>query len=222
MNAKRISLKVIAVLSLAVLMLPAMASAQPGESGQVRGQEGRASAEERREAVEARRAERTADIEQRVTERQAQVRQDVCERREDQMGEMIPRLSNQSSRIVGAIDGVHDRVQGFYESGQLTMNDYEAYNEAVEAARADAHASVEVVASYEFEFDCDNPSVGDQLFGFRETVAEARDSLKQYRSELVVLISSLRAEAAQQAEVEEAPVDDEVEERTEEEEEDDA
>jgi hypothetical protein len=100
---------------------------------------------------------------------------------------------------MGAIDGVYERVQGFYESGQLTVTDYDAQNSAVAEAQAEAQAAVEVATAYEFEFDCENPSLGDQLFGFREAITEARDALKAYRSELVGLISSLRAAAAEDA-----------------------
>ncbi len=188
------------VLSAAVLPASVIAHGQAtAQRGNGRSEQAQVTAEERREQVQQKRETRTAAIKERVDERQAQVLQDVCERRETKLNALVPRLANQSTRVLSAIDGVYERVQGFYDSGQLTVVDYDEQNDAISEAQTEAQAAVEVATSYEFEFDCDNPSLGDQLFAFREAVTEARDALKTYRSELVGLISSLRAAAAEDA-----------------------
>ena len=179
-----------------IFAAPAVINAQsdpdnrPGSQARDAAQSRQADRQEKREAMR-------ASIEERVQSRRAEVRVDVCERRQDQLAQLIPRLANQSARLNGVIDDIYARVQGFYESGQLTVEDYDVLNTNVAAAQAEAATAVEVAASYEFELDCDNPSVGDQLVGFRESVADARGALKAYRVELVTLISSLRAEAAE-------------------------
>ncbi len=198
-NIKRISLTTVALLLVATLALPALVSAQRGE-GQTRGEQARATALERRQSIEENREARTADIEQRVAERRAQVLQDVCERRQEQVSRLVPRLANQSTRLASAMDNVYERVQDFHETGQLTVENYDELNGAVADAQANAVAAVEVVVGYEFEFDCGNPSLGDQTFAFRSAVAEAREALKDYRANLVNLISSMRSAAAEQAE----------------------
>lgn len=220
-NKKVTSLVAALVFFVSIFAFPAVGVyAQQGraQAQQERTVEPRLSAEERKEAVKALRDERTNDIDARVEERRAQVRQDVCERRQEHFSTLIPKLANQSTRLASTIDNVYERVQGFYESGQLTVADYDERNAAVTAAQADAQAAVEVVAAYEFEFDCENPSVGDQLFGFREAVTEARQALKDYRTELVGLISSMRAAAAEQ----QTDATDDADAIIEEEEEDDA
>ncbi|CAN5711062.1 hypothetical protein BH23PAT2_BH23PAT2_05210 [soil metagenome] len=206
------------VLSLAAV--PAVTSAQDERGNDRRAEaqvEAQAEPQARQADRQAMREEKQAEIQERVETRQAQVRADVCERRQEQLAQLIPRLANQSSRLNGVIDDIYVRVQGFYESGQLTVDDYETLNNNVANARAEAQVAVEVVATYEFEFDCENTSVGDQLVGFRESVAEARTALKAYRNELVTLISSLRAEAAaseneEETEVEETETESETEE----------
>lgn len=155
-------------------------------------------AAERRERVDQLRQERTTDIQERVAARRAQVRQDVCERRENRISALIPRLANQSTRVLSAIDSVYERVQGFYGSGQLAVENYDELDQAVANAQLAAQSAVQATSGYEFTFDCDNPSVGDQLFGFRESVTDTREELKVYRSELVTLISSLRSAAAEE------------------------
>ena len=209
MITKRLTVSSLVILFAALVFLPLAAGAQR-ERGEALRDERRQGMEEvrtqqARPSVEELRQQRTADIEQRVEERQAQVMQDVCERRQEQFSQLIPRLSNQSTRILAAMDGVYERVDGFYESGQLTVADYESRNEAVQAAQDHAAAAVQVVVGYDFTFDCDNPSLGNQLFGFREAVSEAREALGSYRVALVDLIQSMRAAAAENAE---APVND--------------
>lgn len=162
------------------------------------------SAQEQREAARARALERAenretrvAEIRQKVEDRKAQVKQDVCERRQEQLQARIPRLAQSVTTLQGVMDSFYTRVVGFYESGQLTVSNYDELVEAVELAKANAASSAEAVESYEFELDCEANDVGAQLDGYRTAVSEARDSLKAYRQALVDLISSMRAAAAE-------------------------
>lgn len=144
--------------------------------------------------------QRQERIQQQVQERRAEVQQQVCERKEDQLQQVIPRLATQSRALKDAIDQVYDNVQGFVENEQVVVEDYEAHTESIDAAQADAEAAVQVVENYEFELDCENPNIGQQLDGFRLAVEEARQELKTYRDELVKLIQEMRAEEANNSE----------------------
>lgn len=191
---------IVSLFVLSIVAFPVLVNAQQANDGRERGQDravqAQMNAQDRQVSVQQTREERTQNIQERVEERRAQVLQDVCERRQEQLNARVPQLANQSTRLLGAMDNIYERVQEFYESGQLTVDEYEALNTSVSDAQMNAEASVQVVTSYEFMLDCDNPSVGDQLYGFREAVTEAREELKTYRAELVGLISSLRAAAA--------------------------
>lgn len=184
-----------AVFVLASTAAPAMAQAPnaaqqndgpASTTGQERGAEARTSAEERVE-----------NIRQEVEERRAQVKQEVCERRQERLQRLIPKLSQGAVSVQDAMDSIYERIQGFYEDGQLTVDNYEELDGNVATAQSNAAASVEALQEFEFELDCDNPEAGQQLDGFREAAQEARNELKNYRSELVELISSLRDEAAE-------------------------
>ncbi len=123
--------------------------------------------------------------------------QQVCEQRQERLQEKIPNLARSATALQAAMDSIYERVQGFYESGQLSVNNYDELNDNVASAQADAAAAVEAATEFEFELDCENPNVGEQMDSFRQGVVEAREELKVYRSELVELISALRAEAAE-------------------------
>lgn len=141
--------------------------------------------------------ERISQIKQRVEERRAQIRQEVCERRQERLNTVIPNLARGATAVKGTLDKVYERVQGFYDSGQLTVENYDELKSNVDTAKTEAEAALEALTDYEFELDCDNPNAAQQLDGFREAVGQARDALKNYRDQLVVLISSMRAAVAE-------------------------
>lgn len=151
------------------------------------GAEARESAEERRERIQAEAEERREEVQQRV-----------CEQRQEQLQEIIPRLGTSATTLLDTMDGIYEQVQEFYESDQLTVENYDELNEEVASAQADAEAAVAVVEGYEFELDCEDPNLGQQLDGFRQAVTEAREELMEYREALVNLIQELRAEAAEE------------------------
>lgn len=185
---------IILTLSAAMLLAPVTAVlAQNGHQSEPRSSEHMAQAEHHRQMAE----ERVAEIKQQVEERHQQIRQEVCERRQATMQRVIPRLATNATALKTAIDTVYQRVQGFYESGQLSVENYDELKAGADAAQAEATTAVAAVESYEFELDCTNPNVARQLDGFRLAIQEAKDALKAYRVALVELISALRAEAAE-------------------------
>lgn len=196
----------IVLAALVVSLAPASAFAQaqddpmsqttpPGRSNVA---ESRRGAQDRAQVARVSVEERKAEITRRVEERRAQVKADVCERRQENLTRVMPRLSQGATSVKSSIDTMYDRVVGFYESGQLTVSNYDALIADIEEAKADSESALETIAISTFTLDCDNPSVGQQLDGYRLAVRDAKDILKEYRKSLVALISSMRAEAAEQ------------------------
>lgn len=180
------------VVSLCLVLMVAMPTfAQAPERGagtsQERGAGARINAQERVERIR-----------EDVAQRRATVMAQVCERRQERLQERIPQLTRSSAALKDAMDAIYERVQGFYESGQLSVSNYDELNESVASAQTEAAAAVVTAQEFAFELDCENPNVGEQMDGFRQAVIEAREELKEYRSELVELISALRAEAAEE------------------------
>jgi len=211
---KYISALVIGVLFVA--STPSIALAQGRLDIAEKRQQARALAEEARENAQPPKPdveERKATIQQQVEERRSAVQQDVCERRQQNLARVMPRLATGATTVKSTIDTVFERVKGFYESNQLTVENYEDHLNSIETAKVNAEAALEVVSEYRFELDCENQNVGEQLAAYRESIAAARDSLKVYRGALVNLISDMRAEAAQD-QTEEEPVNAETEEES--------
>jgi archaellum component FlaC len=182
------------------LMAVPVAAQRPNDVG---AQERRPGVEQIRDLAENKAAEARISPEERksvimaeVEERKISVQNDVCERRKEVLSNVMPRLSQGATSVKKSMDTVYERVVGFYESGQLTVANYDELVSAVEVAKANSEASIQAVNEFEFELDCENSSVGEQLDGFRSAVSAAREELKVYKSTLVELISSMRAEAA--------------------------
>jgi hypothetical protein len=164
------------------------------EQTQVRVQELKERSEKARNDAQ----EKVNERKQEATERRLNVKQDVCERKQAQLEAVVPRLSNSSVRVKDAIDKVYERVQGFYESGQLTVENYDELDAVVAERKAASEVSIAALDSATVEYDCENPSFGQQLDGYRLLVRDSRDNLKEYRSALVDLISAMRSADADQ------------------------
>ncbi|PSO44347.1 hypothetical protein BRC21_01560 [Candidatus Saccharibacteria bacterium SW_7_54_9] len=217
---KLLSLSLAGVLLVAFTGGPVAAQQQRSESRQQQSEQQQRGSEQRdtRQQEESRREESPQDsqatqedtrerreqIEQKVAERKKEVKQEVCKRKKEQLQRVIPKLATQATALKDAIDRVYDNVQGFVESEQVVVSDYEAKKASVDEAQAEAAAAVGVVEYYQFELEnCGDPHVGQRLDGFHLAVTQAREALHVYRDELVALIQSMRAQEADNADQQE-------------------
>ena len=177
----------------AVLSLPLTVLAHEGEdhSAEVTAavQSARTKAQEMRKNKDA----RIAEIKQQVADRKAQLKLDACEKAQTRINNRIDKISENAANIKSVIDKKYERVQEFYESGQLTTPDYDELVAAIELAKANSEASLEALASYEVDVDCTSEDAAAQLDAFRAAAAQAKEDLKTYRKELVALISALQS-----------------------------
>lgn len=184
-------------------MLPVSVSAQT-DSTETR----RSAAVQKREEARARALERVEDREAKQAEikaaaaaRKLALKQDVCERRKERLESRLPRLSQAATTVKSVIDRKYERVTDFYEAKEWNLANYDELVANIETAKADAEASLEVVAGYQIEIDCESENLGEVLDEYRTAVNAAKESLKEYRKQLVELISSMKASAeAEEAE----------------------
>lgn len=161
------------------------------DTSQIR-EQAEARAEENRTGAE----ERKSEIMKQVEERRAQIKKEVCERQQQTLTSVMPRLAQGATSVKSSMDTVYLRVAGFYESGQLTVENYDILVGNVETAKANAEAAIATIENQTFTLDCDNPSVGQQLDGYRLAVQSTQAALNDYKKALVELISAMRAAAS--------------------------
>lgn len=136
---------------------------------------------------------RVAEIKQQVEARKAEIKQDACEKAQSKINNRIDKISENAANIKSVIDNKYERVQAFYETGQLTTPDYDTLVAAIELAKANAESSLETLANYEVEVDCTSEEAAAQLDAFRAAASQVKEDLKTYRKDLVALISALQS-----------------------------
>jgi len=149
--------------------------------------------EERATKVKALREEAT----EKAKDRRATMKQSVCEKRQERLQQLMVRMEDRAVAMKDRLDTVYERLTGFYDKGQLTVNDYEAKLSAIETVRRQSAASVNLLSSSGFDIDCTSNGIGQQLDEYRLMVKGVRQNLKEYRKTLVDLVSSMRAAAAE-------------------------
>lgn len=151
-------------------------------------------ASEKAEELRKKKDERIAEIKQQVEARKIELQKEKCEARQTKLEELLPRLSNGATTIKTTIDKNFERAKSFYESGKLTVDNYDQLVNAIDLAKGDAEDALAALETYPVEVNCADASVGQQLDTYRTAVKEVRDSLKAYRTAVVDLISALKAE----------------------------
>lgn len=141
--------------------------------------------------------ERVQKIRLEAETRRTQVRKDICERRQTQIQAIMPKLATSVTTLLAVMNRIYDRIQNFYASSKLTVSNYNELKAKVDEAKANAEDAAAAVTDFSFVLDCNNPSVGQQLDGYRSVIKEAKAALKEYRAALVNLIRALRAAAAE-------------------------
>ena len=151
------------------------------------------------ERIDERKAEAMIKVEEKresATVKSTEARTAACEKRQTKIVSAMSRISTQASKHVETFDKIYKRVQGFYAKGQLTVANYDELNTAVTEAQANATLEASVLSELNVEIDCENPDVAGTVAAYRDNTTTAKEALKTYRSTLVELISSLKAEAA--------------------------
>ncbi len=176
------------------LFLPGVVNAQQEDRQRGRPAEVTERIEERKSATKEMIAEKRETAQVKSTE----ARMAACEKRQAKITSAMSRISAQATKHVGTFDKIYERVQKFYDKGQLTVDNYDELNAEVAEAQAAATLEASVLSELNVEVDCENPDVAGTVATYRDSAQAAKESLKAYRSTLVDLISSLKAEAPQQ------------------------
>lgn len=184
----------IAVAFIAAMSIPLLASAQGrGQGGQP--EEVAERVNTRKQEAQERVAEKRESIEEKSQER----RQEACERRVEKLDSTMDRIESQANRLLGVMNSFYLRVQGFYDSGQLTVANYDELDTAVSDAQANALTEIAALSELNVDVDCTDEEVAVSVGAFKNSASSAKESLRSYRAALVELISSMKAEAAAQS-----------------------
>lgn len=207
---KKITLLTIAVFALALTALPSVVFAQRA-NGQNGAQNDTAQPERNRKVVESivdkatqqagRQANSVSDITAQIKNKaentSLKVRQEVCEQKRTRLQTSTQSMYQGAESVKKGLDAMYDRVVAFYVNGQLTIADFEQSIQQLELTRQQTSNQMKALQTREqSEVDCADAKTADRLEGDRLAGQGVKDTLKQYRTELVDLISSMRSASA--------------------------
>ena len=203
--------KLVAILVACAIVIPfgATASAETGKSGDAAQQATQKAGEETTAQVQARvqqeqqqeaqaRDEATAKVKAAraaAESRKIALKQDICQAHKAQLIERVPALSKSVTTIKQVLDSKYTQITAIYNSGKLTVSNYDALNAQVLVDQQAAAAAVAAIDPGTITIDCNNNNLGMQLDSFRSTLDVARTALDNYRTTLVNLVSAMNASA---------------------------
>lgn len=183
----------IAVITGAAVAMPAASYAlsqnEVAENARLARDELRQTVEERSAKIETLRQE----VKDRVSEKKATISKEKCERNQARLGTMTARISQSATTQQRVLDTMLERVTAFYESEQLSAENYDELLAAVEVSKADTATALELLGESETTIDCANTNLASELSTYRESVTAVRSQIKQYRENLVNLIKAMNA-----------------------------
>lgn len=147
-------------------------------------------------------AERKQEIKNEIDDKKSRLKVEVCERKKLKLSQDIPKIKQGALSVKKSIDNMYEKVLAFYETSRLTVSNYSELVGQTETAKIDSEAALMTLESYDFNIDCNEPELVNQLAAFKLAVGDARQSLFDYRQALVDLISAMRASSSTEKSVE--------------------
>lgn len=207
---KKITISTVAIFMLALTAVPSMVFAQRanGQAGtqsdtsqSAQGQNGVQAIVDQAAQQAGQQATKASDIATQIKNKSEntslRVRQEVCEQKRTRLQTSTQTMYQGAESVRKGLDTMYDRVVAFYGNGQLTVADFEQKIEKLELTRKLASNQMEALQTRErSEVDCADAKTASRLEGDRLAGQGVKDTLKQYRTELVDLISSMRSASA--------------------------
>ena len=188
-------LSTLSVLAAAVVLVPSVAFAQANASAKA--QEAIDTAQSKASQSVENASDKAAAIQNKAESMSLKVRQEVCEQKRTRLQTVAQTMYQGATSVKNNLDTMYQRVVAFYESGQLTVTDFQSYIDKIETAKQEAATSMEALQQREnSDIDCADAKTATRLEGDRLAGEGVRTALKQYRSQLVDLISAMKAAAA--------------------------
>lgn len=158
-------------------------------------------AQQLRERLEAKKAERMQAVEDRKTERRERLderKQQICQKHQDRINRIIGNMGDRRAEAFYRISEIQLAIQDFYTEKKLSVDGYDDLVAAADAAQAAAETSMKAQLQSP-RLDCDGTGPQVDMYEFREKRSASIDAIKEYRSAVKKLGEAVR-EAAKNSE----------------------
>ncbi len=118
----------------------------------------------------------------------------ACEKRQEQIQRKTAKYIQNAQKYQSVVDKLYERVQGFYETGQLTVGNYIELETAAGQAKSQSQASIQSLGEMGGAVDCTDPDVATQsLKAFRGLAGQTRTELRSYSTSVKNMISAMQS-----------------------------
>lgn len=193
---KKRTISTIAVIALAFGLVQPVTFAQKanGQSG-ARAVAEQAAQQASKQATGA--SDLAAQIKNKSENTSRKVRQEVCEQKRIRLQTATQTMYQGAESVKKSLDTMYDRAVAFYNDGQLTVSDFEQRIEKLALTKQLATNQMTALQTRDgSDVDCADAKTASRLEGDRLAGQAVKTQLKQYRTELVDLISSMRSASA--------------------------
>ncbi len=193
-------LKISVAAVMVTLLLPVAGLAHNGEDHHTT-TERPPTAQERIEALEARRREAAENRQQVISEVQNDTRErfkQSCEARKSSYQARLTGIANRAERHINIVDKIVERVKAFVNTNNLSVTNYEALTADVEAKSLVAHNLQEAIKLKATEaFSCERGVAIENARVFGDILAQQTDAFKEYKASVKDLIVAVKTAASQ-------------------------
>lgn len=170
-------LATVAVLALSGAV-PVLAVGQQPAQAQEAQTTGQQTAQEHKEAAQARLAD---------------AKLKACQNREKAIANIMARLADRGTKQLDVFTKIAERIQGFYTIKGKVLSNYDALVAEVNAKRAAAETAVEAVKNTSIEFKCDGTDPKGAASIFKEALKSEIEALKAYKTAVKNLIVGVKS-----------------------------
>lgn len=126
-------------------------------------------------------------------------RQKACEQRQKSIDKRTTNFAAAAERHLGVFDKIFTRVQAFHDAKNLDVADYDTLVAAVTAKQAAAQTAVDELKALDVDLDCTQSDPASTVAEIKTAVAGARKALKEYRTSIKDLVTTLKGASTAQS-----------------------
>ncbi len=118
---------------------------------------------------------------------------EICQKREDNIKNIFENVTNRSQKHYDQVTNVYARVQEFYASKALSIENYSQLISDIEAAKVAAQEAVNAIKDQTPAFSCGDDNPKSRAEEFKSLVKEKISEIKSYRDSVRKLIEAIKA-----------------------------
>lgn len=120
-------------------------------------------------------------------------RQKVCEARKTALTARMNLVVKEAQAHKTYFDNVYTKVKAYHDTKKLTVVNYDSLVATVDTDQSNAATSISALQGLDVSVDCTSQTVADSIGTFQQAVKATRDALKTYRTDIIAVITALKA-----------------------------